>query len=218
MYLEELTPDGLRLFYQRLLQSRQTLRLCDCANAAEFVERLGREQAFASCKAPEWNKIGELQWRFSDTNGVLTIKANKEWVFNFGSIPSYQRKFLVDDTTAPWSSFREKIFTVEIADDIDTIGNDAFWACENLVHVRIGNNVTKIGDGAFWGCESLMDIRIPDSVTEIGDYAFQYCNISTIVEIPSGAKVGKNAFHEHTRVIRRDGTVVQEGFLWWRLL
>ena len=260
VYLEELTPDGLRLFYQRLLQSRQTLRLCDCANAAEFVERLGREQAFMSCKAPEWNKIGQIQWRLSE-EGVLTIAMNEDispW-YSFSSIPSYQWDPVHGGSTAPWAPDRTKILSVEIANDIDEIGDHAFDDCGNLTNVRIGNSVTKIGNGAFYdcksitkvrignsvieigdlafsGCISLTEVRIPDSVTKIGDgafrwcfnltnvripdsvtkidlYAFDWCTSLKSVEIPLKAEVSIFAFDKYTRVIRRDGTVVQEGVL-----
>ena len=273
VYLEELTPDGLRLFYQRLLQSRQTLRLCDCANAAEFVERLGREQAFTLCKAPEWNKIGEIQWRFSETDGVLTIVANEDMrsihentlksvtdslPFN-GSIPAYQYDPLHYCSTAPWMLYWKKIVSVVIGDDIEKIGEDAFLHCKNLIDVHISGSVSKIGDKTFFACEnlksmclsdsvteigqfafafciritnvripdgvteisdgtffaclSLTDVRIPDSVIKIGDLAFYGCHSLKSVEIPVRADVAEDTFPEHTRVIRRDGTVVQEGTL-----
>lgn len=188
VYLETLTPDGLRLFYQRLLQSRQTLRLYDCANAAEFVDGLGREQAFTPCKAAEWNKTGQIQWRFTESDGVLTIAQNEDLLgfFKYGSIPPYQFDLIHRGSTAPWMSHREQILSVEIADDIDEIGNYAFFACKCLTNVRIGNSVRQIGDFAFYRCASLTDVCIPDSVTEIGDSAFEWCYSLTNVRIPDG--------------------------------
>lgn len=197
VYLEELTPDGLRLFYQRLLQSRQTLRLYDCADAAEFVERLGREQAFASCKAPEWHKVGEIQWRFSESDGVLTIAKNEDlpYYYECGSISPYQYDPIHDCSTAPWRIYRNKILSVEIADDIDVIGENAFCDCVSLMNVHIPDSVTTIGNGAFAECHKLTNVHIPDSVTIIGNSAFANCSSLIDANISNNVtKIGDFAF------------------------
>lgn len=76
LHLEKMTPDSLPRLYE-LLQGRQDLRLYEYADAAQFAEHLAREQAFAPCKAPDWNKIGQIQWRLS-ADGVLTIAMNED--------------------------------------------------------------------------------------------------------------------------------------------
>ena len=215
-YLEELKPDDLRPLY-RLLASRQHLRLDDY-NPAQFAERLEREQAFALCKIPEWNKIGEIQWCL-DANGILSIARNPDLpdFYDLGSIPPYQYDPVYKCGTAPWMSYRAKILSVEILDNVDVIGNNAFCGCESLKNVHIGdgvtvigsafagcksltnvcipNSVTIIGYSAFEGCASLTDVRIPDSVTAIGDLAFAVCNSLRAVRIPdSVTKIGNFAF------------------------
>ena len=257
LYLEELKEDSFRGFYQ-LLRKLQYLPLYQYANAAEFVERLGREQAFAPCKAPEWHKVGEIQWRFSESDGILTIARNEDMKWSLGSIPPYQHD-MIYGSTAPWKSYRKEILSVVIERHINAIGDNAFWGCYGLTDARISDSVTRIGDYAFWWCKNLKNLRIPDNVTEIGDYAFAFCKSLTDVRIPAGvtkigdraftdcyklinasigngvtvigkyafrncyslksveipaeAEVAYNAFSAHTRVIRRDGTVVQEGTL-----
>ena len=93
---------------------------------------------------------------------------------------------------------------LKIKEGITTIGDRAFYKCENkcenLKEVSIPNSVTTIGVYAFWDCESLEkenfeedlklieiscgvfgnckklnEITIPNSVTTIGMYAFWYC-------------------------------------------
>ncbi|MBR3569836.1 MAG: leucine-rich repeat protein [Oscillibacter sp.] len=185
VYLEELKPDDLRPLY-RLLESRQHLRLDDC-NPAQFAERVEREQAFAPCKVPEWHKIGEIQWRF--VGGVLTIAKNEDWFLSLGSIPSYQSNPVHRGSTAPWMLYREKILSVEVTDDIDEIGDFAFYECQNLTKVRIGYIVTEISDYAFSFCDRLMDVCIPESVTKIGKRAFWNCISLTNVHIPNSVTI-----------------------------
>ena len=63
-----------------------------------------------------------------------------------------------------------------IPDDITYISRrNGFRDCEDLVSINIPNNITTIGIGAFDGCVNLKHIIIPDSVTEIEDQAFSGC-------------------------------------------
>lgn len=53
---------------------------------------------------------------------------------------------------------------------VTSIGNEAF-AGNPIVSVYIPDGVTSIGQYAFFGCDNLVNIRLPDSVTYMGDYA-----------------------------------------------
>lgn len=221
LHLEKMTPDGLPRLYE-LLQGRQDLRLYEYADAAQFAERLGRERAFALCKAPEWNKVGLIQWRFA--NGVLKIAKNDMFYGDYGYISDCQED-PVQGSTTPWIMYRTKILSVEIRDDIYAIGDCAFYGCESLTSVRIPDNVTKIGNGAFygcksltsvcipdsvtvigagvfWGCKHLQDVRIPDSVIIIDDSAFYGCERLTGIRIPDGVtKIGDCAFESCVNIM-----------------
>ena len=63
---------------------------------------------------------------------------------------------------------------------VTTIGDSAFYDCNNLTSVVIPNSVTTIGDYAFYDCSSLTSVVIPNSVTTIGSSAFDGCNNLTI--------------------------------------
>ena len=217
VYLKEPGQMELRPLY-RLLQSRQDLRPYQYADAAEFAERLAREQAFAPCKEPDWNKIGQIQWRLS-ADGVLTIAGNEDmlWPYHFGTryrlgaVPVYQYDPVHGGSTAPWMLEREKILSIEIVDNVYAIGDNAFTACNSLIDVHISDSVKRIGNRAFRGCKSLkavcihpgvksigkrafkdckslMRFCIPDSVTEIRDGTFFGCVCLTDVRIPDGLK------------------------------
>ena len=78
---------------------------------------------------------------------------------------------------------------------VTTIGDSAFYDCDNLTSVTIGNSVTTIGDYAFCECNRLTSVTIPDSVTTIGNWAFYYCTNLTSVTIPdSVTTIGEDAF------------------------
>ncbi|MBQ2679271.1 MAG: leucine-rich repeat protein [Firmicutes bacterium] len=55
---------------------------------------------------------------------------------------------------------------------------------QSVKTVVIKNGVTSIGDGAFWGCENMTSVELPDSMTSIGDAAFYICHNLTSVIIP----------------------------------
>ena len=61
---------------------------------------------------------------------------------------------------------------------IEKATNTLIAGCKNTM---IPNTVTSIGDYAFYSCEELKEITIPASVTSIGNYAFQECTSLTTV-------------------------------------
>ena len=79
--------------------------------------------------------------------------------------------------------------------DIEEIGEAAFWLCKSLISLIIPNSVTSIGEKAFYDCSSLTSVTIPDSVTTIGDTAFNHCSSLTSITIPdSVTTIGHAAF------------------------
>ena len=55
------------------------------------------------------------------------------------------------------------------------------FAPAGLTRYIVPNSVTTIGDEAFWGCDNLTSVTIGKGVSVIGEDAFQGCNIDTIV-------------------------------------
>ena len=93
-----------------------------------------------------------------------------------------------DVTTIGESAFYmcENLSSVTIPNSVTTIGDLAFRQCNSLTSVQIGDGVTTIGNLAFCECRSLISVTIPDSVTIIGGEAFSQCNSLTSVQIGAG--------------------------------
>ena len=83
---------------------------------------------------------------------------------------------------------------VVIPDGVRTIGNFAFFGCQNLESVIIPDGVKSI-EGAFAKCEKLKSVTIPDSVTNLGPGSFLFCTSLKGIRIPDGVwTIGKYTF------------------------
>lgn len=94
-------------------------------------------------------------------------------------------------------AYQSAIKRVEIADNVKSIGNYAFYNCSSLAYLTIPDSVTGIGGNAFRYCSSLAYLTIPDNVTSIGDSAFRSCSSLSLLTIPkSVTKFETYAFRE----------------------
>ena len=126
-----------------------------------------------------------LTWTFVESTGTLTISGT-------GAMKDYEMWLSI---FAPWYNDRAKILAVIIEDGVTSIGNQAFYSCNNLVSVTIPNSVKSIGNYVFSECSSLAFVTIGNSVTSIGDYAFSGCSGLTSISIPYSVKsIGDSAF------------------------
>lgn len=88
-----------------------------------------------------------------------------------------------------------------IPDDVVSIGDSAFFGCQDLLSIVIPESVTSIGDAAFYNCDGLTSIVIPDGVTYIGDDAFRNCDNLENVVIGKGVQtIGNSVFYESPKV------------------
>ena len=95
----------------------------------------------------------------------------------------------------PWFDYSSIITSAVIDDNVTTIGNYSFFACDRLSSVEISDKITTIGDNAFTYCDNLSSIEIPDGVTAIGKSAFTGCNSLSSVIIPDSVTIiGNEAF------------------------
>lgn len=111
----------------------------------------------------------------------------------------------------PQAYVTNKITSVKLPANLETLGKNAFEACRHLESVTFPDNLTEISEKAFWRCEALTavnwpqklekigsqafqytgltEVRLPATVTEIGDTAFTYCYSLAVLELNDGLKV-----------------------------
>ena len=75
---------------------------------------------------------------------------------------------------------------INIPEGVTGIGDRTFYECNNLSNINIPEGITSIGELEFYGCDSLINITIPESVTSIGEGAFRECINLTNITIPRG--------------------------------
>ena len=101
-------------------------------------------------------KSGSLTWILSD-EGTLTISGK-------GRMPDYSGSAL-----APWYDYREKILALEVEEGVLSMGDYAFFDCENLKTIQLPKSLTKLGKSCFVGCDSLalLDLtQLPKELTQ----------------------------------------------------
>ena len=84
---------------------------------------------------------------------------------------------LPDGTLAVADAFFGKgITSVDLGEDLITIGNNAFYGCRSLKSIEIPASCTKVGDMAFAGCTSLKTVEYKGGLTSIGFCSFANCS------------------------------------------
>lgn len=92
-----------------------------------------------------------LLWSFNTGSSVLKITGCGEmtdWIWS---------------EDVPWHNFREQILTIELPDELESIGSHAFYGCSALTSLTIPGSVTSIGWNPFYDCDSLTAFEVAES-------------------------------------------------------
>lgn len=132
------------------------------------------------------------------TNGKCGENVNYLYDFDTGHLSisgTGDMREYTENSVAPWYSFKNEIFSVNIESGVTNIGDYAFFWCSNLKSVTISDSVKNIGNNTFYHCKALTSVTIPNSVECIGNEAFKFCAGLKEVTIPGNVKnIGNDAF------------------------
>lgn len=123
--------------------------------------------------------------------------AEKGWSLQDGTLVISAVGAMQDYTSAaqtPWFKDRADIRKIVVQKGVTTIGDYAFYGCENVTSVTLPDTVTQIGKLAFYGCKDLRTLTVPDSVLTVEDYAFAKAGLQSIVFRGSAPVLGAGIF------------------------
>ena len=79
------------------------------------------------------------------------------------------------------------------------IKNHTFYSCSKLKSIEVPDNVTSIGKSAFCYCPALEDVRLPDGLTTLASFSFYSCTSLKSVKLPDSiTSIGWKCFADST--------------------
>ncbi len=124
----------------------------------------------------------------------ITVSANNSAFCDIGGVLFSKDKTLLHTYPAGRS------VAYSIPDGVTTVGDYAFYDCQELSGVTIPDSVTHIGKSAFYNCwgysrRGLTSLTIPDSVKTIDEKAFLACGGIKSLKLGKGlTSIGESAF------------------------
>lgn len=112
-----------------------------------------------------------------------------------------------------------KITGVTLPSTIRTIGEEAFYKCENMSKFVIPEGVTEIGSSAFQNMTKLTTIDIPESMVYLDEYLFYNCTaLRSVTGAENINKIGMYAFAKCQALTSLEGlskvTVIDDFSFW----
>ena len=103
--------------------------------------------------------------------------------------------------------------SVVIHNGITALGQNAFYACEQLSSVQIGSGVTSIYTNAFAKCTALQEVVIPDNVTSMGGGIFAECTALKKATVSGGLKkmTSESSYEMFYKCTALETVIINEG-------
>jgi hypothetical protein len=92
-------------------------------------------------------------------------------------IPKYTK--VIEDSAFMNSGLR----IVQFNEELESINNQAFEGCKDLLYLNFPNSLKHIGSMAFSGCEKIRSVIIPQNVKVIEGLCFSGCRNLTAVKL-----------------------------------
>ncbi len=150
---------------------------------------------FSSCSALTDIKISADNPNYMVKDHVLIQKADMELVaYPIGlTDPVYTIPEGIRTVGDSAFYYCQNLETVRFPDSVISIGPNAFILCRNLNSAELPQNLKSIGENAFMSCRSLKEVSFPDSLASIGGQAFQGTGLLTVT-LPDNVEIGINPF------------------------
>lgn len=189
--MEVIIPQGIKHIYEEAFANCANLT---CVTVPGSINLLARS-AFNNCP--------NLLCVTVEKPSILTLEQLHE-CFDFDNIgPAGTIKgFGLNGEVIPDSLCHLALWLkkANIPDGVKTIGQNAFFCCENLTELTIPNSVKVIESGAFYMCKRLTKIVIPNSVERIEILAFSGCRNLDIIIPPNVSCIGPEAFENVSHI------------------
>ena len=123
-------------------------------------------------------------------NNIITYEASAKLTetSSYGGL-----KTSAFNTTIASHDFSNGKGTITFAEDVTSVGKDAFYGSNGMTSIKLPNTVRTIGQTAFKGCTNLESAIIPNKVTQLGAQVFLSCTSLASVSIGSGLTVLDNS-------------------------
>ena len=89
---------------------------------------------------------------------------------------------------APWSGYAHYATSVDIKSGIISISERAFRDFEKLTSVKIPSTVGVIGEDAFWNCDNLVHVYVDRKAPPTIRWDSFGSKYSCILHVPTGSK------------------------------
>lgn len=169
----------------------------------------GTLTTFGCQTMPNWEELMVPWYADRSTITKAVIEAGFTNLGNYALHGCYRLDTLVLPTsmqTLGYMSLAEclNLREVVLPASLQEIDDRAFENCRHLQTVTFsGNNLNRIGNWAFFQCLQLQNITIPEGVTEIGDAAFYECAYLNEVSLPASIQqIGDHAFASCSRMTK----------------
>ena len=175
MYTPDM-PDGIEYIGSLGVNDQPTNETFTIPSSARHLERT----------FDGWTKLKSI----TIPSGVTNINGICNWCNELESITFVNGCPLITAIPANTFSYCRALKSIQIPQNVTTIGSEAFYDCSSLTSITLPNTVNKIGNSAFSSCDNLASINIPEGVTELPNYVVSSAAITEFVIPSTVTKVG----------------------------
>lgn len=118
-----------------------------------------------------------LTWELDD-KGYLTISGK-------GKMTDFKLDYWSQIVSSPWYDVRLNIKAVIFGAGVQTVGEYAFYKCDNLRSVIFSDTIIRIKSFAFYACAALSNLTLPANLISMDHYVFEGCSSLAEINIPS---------------------------------